>query len=169
MYKDKADLYEAHMKSNEFGSFAKALGDEDIMAGELELGDFKPSSGFITRERDSSPKGAYIWIAELTFKSKDARDDALEHAKPLVKSVEKDEPKTLSYLMLASEKDEKKLVVFEMYENRAALTDIHHKSSAFLEFGEYLKNQGTVQAKATTAYKAIGLGFLAKDGQGLSS
>lgn len=128
--------------------------------------DLEPAFGFLTRPGQTSPSGSsFIWIAELTFKSTHGRAEALEAARPLAKYVEDHEPTTNSYLFLKDLKDERRLFVFEMYDDKAALTETHHKSEAFSKFGGILREKDSVEAKATHGFNAIGKGYLGKDGK----
>lgn len=169
-YRQKDDLYDQHLKSTEFATFAGSLQNESLLVGEPELKNYDPQSGFLIREKDhSSPgSGKFIWIARLTCQSKEAREEVLELAKPLAKYVHDNEPKTLSYLFLKSLDNDKDMAVFEMYENKAALTDIHHKSEQFKKFGQALREKELVAIKNSSGYKTIGKGYLAKNGQGVN-
>lgn len=167
-YRQKDDLYEQHLKSSEFATFAGALKEESLVGGEISMKNFEPQSGFIAREKNYSGTGNFIWVAQLTCASSKARDEILAKAKSLAKYVYDNESKTLSYLFLKSLDDDKDMAVFEIYENKAALTDIHHKSEEFLSFGKYIRENNLVTARSSQGFKAIGQGYLAKDGQGAS-
>lgn len=162
-YDSKSALYDVHIKSTEFETFEEALKKEGLPSAPLALDNYSASHGFLQRPNATkSPKGTFVWVAELTCKDSKARDTVLELSQPLAKYVEDSEPKTLSYLFLKSLDDEAKLTVFEQYENKAALTDIHHHSDAFLSFGKKLKDSGLVVGKATTGLTTLGAGFSAK-------
>lgn len=165
-YQEKDDLYEKHMKSNEFQTFAKSLNEEKLLNGDLALDNYSPASGFLVRPGHETNSGKFVWIAKLTCKDKAARDKGLELSKTLAKYVYDNEPKTLSFLFLKSLDDEKVISVFEMYENKEALTGIHHKSDAFKQLMGDLKD--LVTEKVTTGYNTIDRGYLAKGGKGLS-
>lgn len=166
-YGHKDDLYEKHMKSDAFGTFAKALGDEKLFSKDLGLGNYAPASGFIVRPGQETNSGKYVWIAEVTCKDSAGRDEAIRLASPLTKYVYDNEPKTLSYLFLKSLDDDKKFTVFEIYENKQALTEIHHKGDEFKKFMGALAEKGLVAEKVATAFTSIGQGYFAKNGQGL--
>lgn len=158
-------MYEGHLKSAEFKTLADALGKEDLPRAELSLTDALPSHGFLTRKGQECPSGTFVWLVELTAKSTAGRDEILNLSKPLVEYVQANEEKTLSYLFLKDEKDDKKIWIFEMYETKEALTTIHHKSEAFSTFGGQLRERDLVADKKNTGLIALGKGFLGKDGQ----
>jgi quinol monooxygenase YgiN len=60
--------------------------------------------------------------------------------------------------------DEAKLTVFEIYDSRDALFEVHHKSEAFKRFGSQAGPY--VMSKETTGYFTVGGGWIAKDGVG---
>lgn len=165
-YKEKDDLYEKHMKSSEFQTFAKSLGDENLLVGPPAFDNYSPASGFLIRPGQETNSGKFVWIAKLTCKDKASRDKGLELSKKLGKYVYDNEPKTLSYLFLKSLDDEKVFTVFEQYENKEALTGIHHKSDEFKELMGALKE--LVTDKVTTGYNTMDRGYFAKGGKGLS-
>lgn len=68
----------------------------------------------------------------------------------------------MAYLFLKSVDDEAKLTVFEIYESRSALFDVHHKSEAFKVFGG--RAGPHVMSKESTGYYTVDGGWLAKDG-----
>lgn len=165
-YRQKDDLYEQHLKSPEFATFVGTLQKESLLAGAPVMKNYASETGFLTREADYTSSGKFIWIARLTCESSAARNEVLALFKPLAKYVYDNEPKTLSYLFLKSLDDDKDMAVFEIYENKAALTDIHHKSAEFAKFGQAVKEKNLVTGKTSSGFKSIGAGYLAKNGQG---
>ena len=162
LYNTRPALEEVHLQSDEFKTFAGSLGSEGVVSGPPVLDHYSPVHGFPSRSSSAaSPTGTFIWLAELTCKDSASRDKVLELAEPLVKYVESNEPKTLSYYFLKSLDDDTKMTVFEQYVNKEALTEIHHKSEEFQDFGKKVREGGYVVDKTSTGYTTV-IGHLSK-------
>ncbi len=160
-YVSKEALYDDHMKADAFQTLAATMGKEDLLAQELQLGAYEPALGFLTRAgKHGYPAGKFVWIAEFVAKDAAGRDEILKNCKSLVEYVEKQEPTTLSYLFLKDLHNDKRIVVWEQYENKEALTSIHHHSEPFKALGSSIGH--LVAHKSTTGYESLGLGFLSK-------
>ena len=64
--------------------------------------------------------------------------DFIEGFSKLADYVFNKEPRTLSYELAQSDKEEKRLLVIERYVNKQAYTDIHRRSPDFISFRENL-------------------------------
>jgi len=167
-YTSRAECEGTHMSSSTFKEFAGAvLGDKTLLDTESSLGHYTPVKGFLTRPGVSEyPAGKFIWLAELTCKDEAAREEVLKVFSPLADYVEKNEQNTFAYMFLKSDDDPAKLAVFELYNEKRDLFEVHHKSAEFAKFGAAVKNGGFVIDKTSTGYLTTGEGWLAKGGVG---
>ncbi|ORY79434.1 Lecithin:cholesterol acyltransferase-domain-containing protein [Protomyces lactucae-debilis] len=159
-YASKADC-DKHFKTDKLKEFGAVVVGE-CLKSDLQMNYYEPVMGFLGRGEVSVPKGQFVWLAELKCHDAEARDAIFEAAGDLIRYVHDNEPSTLAYLFLKSVDDEAKLTVFEIYESRAALFDVHHKSEAFKEFGGRVGRH--VMSKESTGYYTVDGGWLAKDG-----
>lgn len=79
-------------------------------------------------------------IVNLEFKEEAFKDQFLKDIAPLAKYVKDDEPDTLAYEVLVSDKDPLKVLILERYKDKErAFFEVHRNSVPFQEFRPKLK------------------------------
>lgn len=91
------------------------------------------------RERDKPTSSAFTLLVELQFTSESSRDNFFDAFGVLAEYIWTHEPDTLAYEVLQSSQNALTLVVLERYRHRAAYTDIHKSSEAFVAFRAQLQ------------------------------
>ncbi|BFZ56808.1 hypothetical protein PYCC9005_003856 [Savitreella phatthalungensis] len=172
---DSASATETHAQSSELAAFGKKLGELGYVApGGVDLKFYLPYYGFAARKENLNgkggrwdvPAGKFVWLARLNFKDGAARASVLERAKELVNYVYKEEKTTHSYLFTTNRDDDTEVLVFEVYEDKKALTDIHSTSEPFKQFFAWVKSQDVLTGRDVVGYTTIeNAGWIAKDGK----
>lgn len=91
-------------------------------------------------QRKPAVKNVYVLVVRLQLKAgglaqfKELWGKLAEHCR-------KNEPKTLSYELVVSDKDETDIMIYERYPFEADLKDPHQQSPAFKEFGRLTREE----------------------------
>ncbi|CAB9503457.1 expressed unknown protein [Seminavis robusta] len=117
------------------------------------------------RQGSSSNAKAFSLLVTLQFQDDSAKKEFLEIARPMMDYVYKNEPTTLGYELLFSDKDPLQVLFLERYVDKdEAYLKIHKSSAAFLTFRPKL--QALQQAGRVTmsgnSYEDSGFGFMGR-------
>jgi quinol monooxygenase YgiN len=77
---------------------------------------------------------AFVLAVRLRFRSVSERDAWIAVWRPLAEAVKRDEPRTLSFELSVSDRDERHIMVFERYASKSDYVGLHRGTSAFAEF-----------------------------------
>lgn len=126
---------------------------------------FQPGSINSFSLRMSSSIKAFSLLVTLQFQDVDAKAEFLDDFKPVAAYIRAQEPSTLGYEILLSDKDELQVVVLERYVDKEnAYLRIHKSSKEFLAFRPKL--QAMQEAGRVTvsghSYLDSGLGFVGR-------
>ncbi|CAL5219908.1 g1837 [Coccomyxa viridis] len=113
------------------------------------------------RMAEKKNKRAFLLLIQQEYKSIRDRDVFIEMFKPLAKYVKQHEPETLAYELSVSDKDPHKLLIFERYSSKEALTEIHQQSAPFKKFKEqWTAANLEYTSKTGESYLEEDLGFM---------
>jgi quinol monooxygenase YgiN len=108
----------------------------------------------------TSPVFSLLVTAE--FDSVERKERFLEEIKPVAEYVQLNEPDTLAYEVLLSDKDPRQVLVLERYKDKEnAYLKVHRSSAPFLSFRKKLQamqNEGQVKISGNS-YLDSGVGF----------
>jgi quinol monooxygenase YgiN len=115
---------------------------------------------------ESSPRtnfkgNAFYLGVSITFPTTEDKELFKKIFQPLADYVQKYELGTLSYELLDSDKDDKRIQILERYQNKDYYLNIHKTSAAFLKFKEAF--QAFVSRGAVLdghSYLETGIGFI---------
>lgn len=130
--------------------------EEKVLDGTSESTKSKPFS------RTNQVDSGYFLGVTLNFTSEEVKNNFIELFKPLAEHVEANEPGTMSYRLLESDKTPNRLFIFERYINKDYLSTIHNKSAPFLTFFEnfqQLAGKGSATIEFET-YNETEYGFI---------
>ncbi|BDA42335.1 hypothetical protein COCOBI_03-2220 [Coccomyxa sp. Obi] len=92
-----------------------------------------------SRTSGKKVKKAFLLVITHEYKNIRDRDVFLSLFEPLAKYVVQHEPETLGYEVAISDKTPLKILIFERYTSKAALTDVHQNSAPFKKFKQALE------------------------------
>lgn len=105
----------------------------------------------------------FTLLVTAQFDSIERKELFLEIFKPVAKHVKSNEPDTLSYEVLLSDKDSRQVLILERYKDKEnAYLKIHKSSAPFLAFRSKLKemqDKGQVEISGHS-YLDSGVGFV---------
>ena len=122
---------------------------------------------YILQPKRNKYSNVYVLCVKLTLRP-GGLDTFKEAWRKLANYCRDFEPNTLSYELLVSEHNEpngpREVMVFERYITPKDLTDIHHKSEAFLNFNKFLATEcpNLVISKERATYWEQNIGFMEK-------
>jgi len=108
------------------------------------------------------PRGAFVLCVTLQFKSEPARDAFKGLFAGFAAWVRANEPFTLSYDVLQSDKDALKVMIVERYATRGDYAEGHRTSAEFLAFRAKLKAMEATYTMTGDSYVVSDLGFMGK-------
>ena len=134
--------------------------EEDAYAAELADSD-DDYDGSVKKQKVKSDKPAWCLLVKLSFDSKEKVQQLKELFEPYAKWIKENEPGTLSYSLIMSDKDPLQVTIFERYEDRLDSYLVKHKQSA-----EFQKFRPALDALKPVidghSYFESGGGFLAR-------
>jgi len=113
-----------------------------------------------SRRVQEPPRNAFVLCVTLQFKSERARDAFKSLFAGFAAWVRANEPATLSYDVLQSDKDALKVTIVERYATRGDYADVHRTSDEFLAFRAQLKSMEADYTMTGDSYLASDLGFV---------
>ncbi|EXJ62900.1 hypothetical protein A1O7_03343 [Cladophialophora yegresii CBS 114405] len=135
-----------------FKSFHSRVAEEKLYdpARDMEISEWIPAAGFVARKGEKeSPKAGIVMLAKFVLKDNDLdvnRDGLVGVLGNFCDWVEQNEPGTLTYHVLTSEKNPGEVLMFERYKDLPAL-GVHGKTA---EFKAMFKGTGRfIQGKKT--------------------
>ena len=88
---------------------------------------------------------------KFNFASRESKVEFMDMFRPLADFVRQNEPDTLTYLLMESDKvGKQQLYILERYRTKAAYVDVHRKSKPFLEFRKKLDAMLSSEPKKVT-------------------
>jgi quinol monooxygenase YgiN len=111
-------------------------------------------------QRNSYDKAFYLGVT-VTFPSPEEKQKFIDIFSPLAKYVKEKEFGTLSYELLNSDKDPKRILISERYKDKEYYLNVHKTSAEFLQFREtfqkMIENGAVVDGHS---YIESGIGFM---------
>ena len=147
-FDDKASAYEkVHRKSPQFLDFRPELSKlKPVINGssydETGIGFYERNASEYERLASGRNASTAAWClaAGLFFESEEQVEQVLKAAKPFAEYLYEQEPTTLGYLVMRSDQDPKKVMIFERFADReTAYLSIHRTSEAYLTFQKELE------------------------------
>ena len=116
---------------------------------------------FTSQTRTLEYPNVFFLGVTIKFKSVPDKEEFKNLFRPMADFVAKNEPNTLSYEMLESDKDSTQVFVLERYKTKHDYLEVHRKSKEFLRFREKLQamlaNGATLDGHS---YIENGIGFV---------
>jgi len=114
-----------------------------------------------TKIHDAGEKYFLLGVT-VTFSSDEVKMRFLNAFAPYATYVRENEPTTLSYEIFESDKDSKRVFIFERYVNKDAYINIHRSSESFLKFRSNLtamteKGDAVIEGHS---YLESGIGYI---------
>lgn len=110
--------------------------------------------------RNAVDRAFYLGVV-VEFPSVEVKDEFYKMFQPLADYVEQYELGTLSYEVLDSDKDTKRILILERYKDKEYYLNVHRSSKEFLKFRDLLQ---TLMSKGATldghSYIESGVGFI---------
>jgi len=117
-------------------------------------------SGPVANPRDVVPSAFYLGVGVI-FPSVREKEIFKVLFRPLAKYVKDNEPGTISYEVLESDKDENRILILERYVNKDYYLTIHRSSKEFLSFrGEFQKMIDAGAKVDGQSYLETGIGYI---------
>jgi quinol monooxygenase YgiN len=118
------------------------------------------------KNRKSFSAKAFSLMVTLQFQDVAARDEFLELVQPVINHVTNNEPTTLGYEVLLSDKDDLQILFLERYvDKEIAYLEIHKSSAAFLAFRPKLQAMQQAGRVSVTGSSFVdsGMGFVGRN------
>lgn len=109
-----------------------------------------------SRQTDTSTSDAHAILSEVVYEPSGTAK-SLPYWKTIMETLRKDEPKLLVFVVAKDPQDATKLFVIEVYEDRAALDEIHGNSKVVEE--SIVRSKHLQQSLQQTILK-LNIGFL---------